>query len=95
MVPLAFVTLTVPFYLMSVLSEYLMVRRFFPDLSNAIVWTWVTRANALSYAFLLAVILFSVAYPGAFEWAFGLFGPVAHALFGLVYWLIRGRPLPF
>ena len=95
MVPVAFLVLTIPFYAMSVLSEYVVLRRFVPELPKETTWRWVTRANALSYAFLTAFMLLSLLWPGVFEWVNGLFAPVTRALFGFVFWIIRGQRLPF
>jgi hypothetical protein len=94
MVPAAFLVLTIPFYGMSVLSEYLVVRRFFPDLPKRTTWAWVTRANALSYALLTVVMLLSFLWPSVFEWVYGLFAPVTRALFDVVFWLFQGRHVP-
>ncbi len=52
----ALVFLTVVFYLMSVFSEGIIVRRFFAELPRQAVRTWMVRANAMSYLFLLALV---------------------------------------
>src|SRR5262249_39059902 len=56
-VPLAIVALMIPFYVMSVISESLIVRRFVPDLPGRTVWSWMLQANAASYALLLLITL--------------------------------------
>jgi hypothetical protein len=95
MVPVAFISLTIPFYAMSVASEYLVVRRFFPELANRVVWAWVRRANIWSYGLLIAVMLLGTAWPAPFEWASSALAPLTRAIFGLVFRIIRGQPLPF
>ena len=67
MVPLASAVLTVPFYAMSVACEYLVVRRFMPDLSRHVLRSWMLGANAASYAFLLVVTLMGWMWPKTFE----------------------------
>ena len=62
-VPLATVVLTVPFYAMSVVCEYFVVRRFMPDLSRHALRSWMLGANAASYAFLLLVTLTGWMWP--------------------------------
>ena len=56
-VPLAVAVLTLPFYAMSVVSEYVVVRCFFRNLPRSVIRAWVLRANALSYAFLVLLVL--------------------------------------
>ncbi len=53
MVPLAVALLTVPFYAMSVVFEYLVVAQFFRHLPRQVIRRWTVRANAISYAFLV------------------------------------------
>jgi hypothetical protein len=95
MVPAAFVVLTIPFCAMSIVFEYVVVRQFFRHLPKQTIWGWVTRANGLSYAFLIMVMFASTFWPSGVEWTYALFEPVTHALIGVVYWIIRGQPLPF
>jgi len=75
-VPLATVVLLVPFYVMSVASEYLVVKRFLPDLSSRTVRSWMIQANAVSYAFLLLVTLAGWMWPRLFEGISALMFPV-------------------
>jgi hypothetical protein len=95
MVPVAFVSLSVPFYAMSVLSEHCVIRRFFPEQDRRVIWAWVCQGNILSYALLVAVMLLAWAWPAAFEQVSSFFAPVTRAIFGLVYRILRGQPLPF
>ena len=67
MVPLASAELTVPFYTMSVVCEYLVVRRFMPDFSRQVLRSLVLGANAASYAFLLLVTLAGWMWPKTFD----------------------------
>ena len=57
----------VPFYAMTVACEYLVVRRFMPDLSRYVLRSWMLGANAASYAFLLVVTLMGWMWPKTFE----------------------------
>ena len=95
MVPVAFLSLTVPFYVMSVASEYVVVRWFFPQVAKRVVWAWVSRANLWSYGLLIGIMLLGIAWPAPFEWVSDVLGPVIRAIFGLVFRIIRGEPLPF
>jgi hypothetical protein len=95
MVPVAFFTLSIPFYGMSVASEYLVVRRFFPEVGSLVVGAWVRRANIWSYLVLIGLMLLGMAGPGPFEWVSNMLAPVTRAIFGLVYRIASGKPLPF
>jgi hypothetical protein len=84
MVPLAMVALLIPFYVMSVACEYVVVRRFLPDMSSRNVRLWMLQANALSYALLLFVILAGWMWPAPFERMATLMFPVVEWLVGTV-----------
>jgi hypothetical protein len=57
MVPTAGLVLVVPLWLMSVVTEYLIVKWMLPELSADVKWRWTWKANMVSYAFLLAFVL--------------------------------------
>jgi Ankyrin repeats (3 copies) len=57
MIPWAVAVLTAIFYVMSVLSEHVVIARFFSDLPRRAIWRWMIRANALSYILLMALIV--------------------------------------
>jgi len=87
MVPLAVATLTVPFYAMSVASEYLVVAQFFRHLPRQVVRRWMVRANAISYAFLMALILVGWLSPRASQPLFELTQPLSERMVRVVFWL--------
>jgi hypothetical protein len=80
MVPLATIVLLIPFYTMSVACEYVVVRRFLPDLSSRTVRSWMLQANVVSYAFLLLVMLVGWMWPKSFERMSALVFPVTRWL---------------
>jgi hypothetical protein len=80
MVPVASVVLTVPFYVMSVVCEYLVVRRFMPSLSRQVLRSWMLGANATSYALLLVVTLVGWMWPKTFERMSAMMFPVTRWL---------------
>ncbi len=81
MVPLAIAVLTVPFYAMSVVCEYVVVRRLMADLPRRSVRSWMIEANAVSYALLLVVILAGWVWPRTFE-------RISAAMFPISEWLV-------
>jgi len=85
MVPLAVVLLTVPFYAMSVASEYLVVVQFFRRLPRQAIRRWTVRANAISYAFLVALVLVGWVLPRASQPLFELMRPLNERLVGVVF----------
>ena len=87
MVPVAFLVLTIPFWAMSVVVEYAVLRRVIRDVAGRELRAWVVRANFLSYAFLLTLMAVAFAWPAPFEWPFGVFRPVSEAMMRGVFWL--------
>lgn len=57
MIPTAAAVLVLPLWMMSVVSEYFIVRRMLPELSCDMKWRWTWKANAISYVFLLIVVV--------------------------------------
>jgi len=84
MVPLAVALLSVPFYVMSVVSEYLVVVQFFRRLPRQVIRRWAIRANAISYAFLVALVLIGWLLPRASQPLFELMRPLNERLGGVV-----------
>ena len=82
MVPLAATVLAIPFYLMSVLAEYFVVKRLMPDLPSRALRSWMLGANAASYSFLLVVMLSGWMWPRPFE-------NMAKAIFPVTSWLVE------
>lgn len=89
MIPASVTVLTVPFCAMSVLLEYPVVRRLVRDLPQRTVRSWVVRANVVSYASLLLVLVTASIWPKPFAWMFSAFAPISEWIFGVVYWLAR------
>jgi ankyrin repeat protein len=85
MVPLAVALLTVPLYVMSVASEYLVVVQFFRRLPRQMIRRWTIRANAISYAFLVALVLIGWLLPRASLPLFELMRPLNEQLVGVVF----------
>jgi hypothetical protein len=92
MVPLAVALLSVPFYVMSVVSEYLVVVQFFRRLPRQVIRRWVVRANAISYAFLVALVLIGWLLPRASQPLFELMRPLNERLVGVVLRLANQDP---
>ena len=85
MVPASVMVLTVPFYVLSVVSEYFVVARFFPGLTKSTVRSWALVGNALSYALLLALIGGVWIFPTKFEQALRPAAPIIEALAEFVF----------
>ena len=84
MVPLAVAVLTVPFYVMSVVTESLIVALFFRQHSHRLVRQWTVQANAISYAFLVALVLMGWLLPRASQPIFEFMLPLNERLVGVV-----------
>jgi len=87
MIPVSVGVLTIPFYVTSVVSEYVVVGRFVPDLARTVIWSWVWKANLLSYAFLLLIMGAAQLWPKAFQGLFAPMYPISEALVIAVFWL--------
>jgi hypothetical protein len=70
MMVLAVATLTIAFYLMSVVTEGFVVARFFRDTPRKLIRLWTFQANAISYALLVALILAAWSLPRTSERVF-------------------------
>jgi hypothetical protein len=57
MAPIAVLVLSLPMWLMSVVSEWFVVKRFFPSVARRDLWRWMWRGNTVSYAFLVVLTL--------------------------------------
>jgi hypothetical protein len=84
MVPLAVAALTVPFYAMSVVVEGLVVVPFFRHRPYAVIRQWTVRANAISYTFLVVLVLAGWLLPRASQPLFELMYPLNERLAGVV-----------
>jgi hypothetical protein len=81
-VPLAATVLTIPFYMMSVLSEYFIVKWSMPSLSRQTVRSSMLGANATSYALLLLGTLMGWVRPQPFE-------KMSMTIFPVTAWLVE------
>jgi len=70
MTALAITVLTAAFYLMSVSIEGFIIARFFRDVPRKLIRSWSFKANAISYALLLALILLAWSMPHISERVF-------------------------
>jgi hypothetical protein len=93
MVPIAAVCLAVPFWSISVVSEYAVVRRLAPDASAAALWRWMWIGNLASYLALpLMAWIIASALPRA--WTSAVTGPVVDFFADVVFRLaafLRGH----
>lgn len=76
MIPIAAIVLAVPLWMMSVVTEYFIVKRMLPELPAALKWQWMWKANAVSYLFLLAVIFASPVLGPVVGWFYTVLQPV-------------------
>ena len=83
----AVVTLTVLFYLMSVFSEGVIVRRFFPELPRQTLRNWMVRANAMSYLFLVVLIATASLAPKLGEPVYRVMQPINEFMVGGAMWV--------
>lgn len=84
MVPLAVVVLTAPFYAMSIVSERPVVAQFFRHVSRPVIRRWTLQANAISYTFLVALVLMGWLLPRVAQPVFELMHPLNEQLAGIV-----------
>jgi hypothetical protein len=95
MAPIAVVVLSVTMWLISVVSEYVIVKRISPSVPSATLWRWMWRGNAASYAFLV-LLVFALPLLGPIAaWMQGLANPIADELANLVCGacdVLFGRP---
>ena len=83
----ALIFLTVIFYLMSVVTEGLVVARFFRGKPRGIIRRWSIQANALTYVLLLSLISAGFIAPKAFEPMSRLMQPVNEVMVEGVFWV--------
>jgi hypothetical protein len=80
MIPIALIVLAVPLWVMSVVTEYYIVRRMLPELPPALKWQWMWKANVVSYILLLAVIFASLLLGPVVGWFYSVVEPVTDFL---------------
>ena len=83
----AIAALTVVFYLMSVVSEGLVVGWFFPTMPRQPIRSWMLQANGITYTLLLLIILVGFRAPKISEPLSRLMQPVNERLIGSVFWV--------
>ncbi len=89
MIPAAVVILSVPFYLTSVGTEYLIVKRFFADIEARRVWHWMLRAHLFSYGLLISLILATVLLNSNVEWIYRIMRPFIESLIEVAFLLAK------
>jgi hypothetical protein len=85
MVPVAASVLSIPMYAMSVLSEYVIARRFFPTVARRLIWRWQLKGNALSYIFLVCVIVGVIFFGDHFGWLYKPFQGIINFFIELIF----------
>jgi YD repeat-containing protein len=89
MIPVSVGVLTVPFYAMSVVLEYAVVRRLLPEFPQPALRSWVVRGNIVSYAALVLVLVTASIWSTPFTWMFSTFAPISEWIMAIVFWLAR------
>ena len=88
-VPVAAAVLSIPMYVMSVLTEYLIVRIFFRSTTRKLIWRWQLIGNALSYLFLICVITGVLYFGDYFEWLYKPFQGIIEFFIELIFRIAR------
>ena len=94
-VPVAAAVLSIPMYIMSVLSEYIITRFFFRSLTRKIIWRWQLVGNAFSYVFLICLFVTMFYFGDYFEWLYRPFHGIINFLIELIFRIAslgRGAP---
>lgn len=97
MVPVAAVVLSIPMYVMSVLSEYLIVRRLLPTIDRKLIWRCQLKGNALSYTLLVCVIIGAISLGDYFGWLYKPFEAIINFIIELLFRLagaLKGGDAP-
>ncbi len=84
MVPCALLSMSVPFWLTSTASEWLIVRVLFPSLPRAGLWKWQWQGNAMSYLALCVGMLIALVAGLNLGWLYELFSPLIDLLISVV-----------
>lgn len=88
-VPLAAIVLSLPFWAMSAISEYVIVKRFFPGSQPRLLWRWMWRGNAASYLLLVSLVLGLPCLESCFGWVYEVSQPITDGLVQTVFTLAR------
>src|SRR5262249_53756477 len=83
-IPLAILLLAGPVFLVVVVSETLVVRRFFPTLDRGVIRRWIIRSNLITYSLLLTLTIAAAQSPRAQGALTDLFSPVHHGLLAML-----------
>jgi hypothetical protein len=84
----AVLTLTIVFYLMSVVTEGFVVVRFFRDVPRKTIRGWMVQANGISYALLLLLIFGALFVPNLSEPAVRFMQPVNETMVDVVFLVV-------
>ncbi len=96
-VPVAAAVLSIPMYAMSVLSEYAIVRRFFPTVERKLIWRWQLKGNALSYVLLICIIIGVIWLGDYFGWLYKPFEVIINFIVDMIFRIasaLMGRGAP-
>src|SRR2546421_352437 len=94
-VPVAAAVLSIPMYVMSVLSEYVITRFFFLSVARKKVFRWQLVGNAFSYVFLIGLFVVIFYFGDHFQWLFKPFQGIMEFLVELIFRIAtlgRGAP---
>jgi hypothetical protein len=76
MIPVAALVLSVPFYVVSVLTEAPIARWFLPDVSRQDIFRWTRWGNTASYACIVLLVIAMCTFDGLGHWLLGPFAPL-------------------
>ena len=82
MIPVATIVLAVPFYAMSVYTEFMIVQRILRETPRRKVWIWMLKANICSYLLLLMIV------GAGLKWS--PIERISKFLFPVVEWIVEG-----
>jgi hypothetical protein len=94
-VPVAAAVLSIPMYVMSVLSEYIITRFFFRSVLRKRILRWQLVGNASSYVFLIGLFVVIFYFGDQFQWLFKPFQRIMEFLVELIFRIAtlgRGAP---
>jgi hypothetical protein len=94
-VPVAAAVLSIPMYVMSVLTEYIITRFFFRSAPRKRILRWQLIGNACSYVFLIGLLVIVFYFGDHFEWLFKPFRGIMEFFVDLIFRIAtlgRGAP---
>jgi hypothetical protein len=94
-VPVAAAVLSIPMYVMSALSEYIIARFFFRSVPRKKVFRWQLVGNACSYVFLIGLFVVVFYFGDYFQWLYKPFQGIMEFFVELIFRIAtlgRGAP---